>query len=54
MENNSFLADKVMYDTKFQQACQKYAHSGGSSAAIAVAAIRALEGFGKFVPHDPR
>lgn len=39
----SAAAERVMYDDAFQSACQRYAHNGGSSAAIAEAAIRALE-----------
>lgn len=32
------LADAIMYDPAFQNACQRYAHGGGSSGAIAAAA----------------
>ena len=39
----SAAAERVMYDASFQSACQRYANSGGSSAAIAAAAIRVLE-----------
>lgn len=35
------LAERVMYDEKFQSACQRYAHAGGSSGAIAAAAVNA-------------
>lgn len=48
------LADKIIFNANFQRACNRYAHSGGTSEAIAVAAIKALEELGKFVPHDPR
>jgi hypothetical protein len=37
----SALSDRVMYDEAFQAACQRYHHSGGSSGAIAQAALRA-------------
>ena len=36
------LREMVMYDTKFQAACQRYAHSGGSSEAIAAAAVEVI------------
>ena len=42
MDNIQKQADKIMYDAKFQAACQNYAHANGSSGAIAVAAVRAL------------
>lgn len=32
------LANAIMCDPAFQKACQRYAHGGGSSGAIAVAA----------------
>lgn len=32
--------DRIMHDADFQAACQRYAHEGGSSAAIASAALR--------------
>lgn len=35
------LAERVMYDEKFQSACQRYAHANGSSGAIAAAAVHA-------------
>ncbi len=38
------LVDIVMYDEGFQAACQRYHHGGGSSKAIAVAALRAIGG----------
>lgn len=39
------LRDRVMHDDRFQAACQGYAHGGGSSGAIAAAAILALQSF---------
>lgn len=36
--------DRIMWDPRFQSACQRYAHGSGSSAAIASAALAALVG----------
>ena len=37
----SALGNRVAYDAHFQAACQRYHHSGGSSGAIANAALAA-------------
>lgn len=37
------MRDRVMYDEQFQAACQRYAHSNGTSGAIAAAAVRVID-----------
>lgn len=37
------LRDRITHDASFQTACQRYAHGNGSSAAIAAAALKALD-----------
>lgn len=39
--------ERVWYDYRFQAACHRYAHEGGSSEAIAAAAIAAIMGGAK-------
>lgn len=38
------MRERITHNQDFQSACQRYAHDGGSSAAIAAAALRAIGG----------
>ena len=41
------MRERVLHNERFQSACQRYAHNGGSSEAIAAAAIAAMMGGAK-------
>jgi hypothetical protein len=54
MTRQQNLRDTITLDGNFQTACQRYAHQGGSSAAIAAAAMRVIgDDFADAISIDP-